>query len=71
MNDGIIVAVALVLSVERAIPISSEMRAHVSGNLDEVGQQVAAFIEYASQPGNASPLMNSVQGGVYMPLLMK
>lgn len=47
-----------IIGVERAIPISSEMRAHVSGNLDEVGQQVAAFIEYASQPGNASPLMN-------------
>ena len=47
-----------IIGVERAIPISSEMRAHVSGNLDAVGQQVASFIEYVSQPGNASPLMN-------------
>ncbi|MBR2288297.1 MAG: extracellular solute-binding protein [Clostridia bacterium] len=47
-----------IIGVERAIPISSEMRAHVSENLDAVGQEVAAFIEYASLPGNASPLMN-------------
>lgn len=46
-----------IVGIERAIPISSEIREYVSAKLDPVGQEVSAFIDYASQPGMVSPLM--------------
>lgn len=46
-----------IVGIERAIPISSEIREYVSGSLDEVGQEVSNFIDFASQPGMVSPLM--------------
>lgn len=48
-----------IVGIERAMPISSAMRTHVAASLDAVGQEVAAFIDYASQPGMVSPLMNA------------
>ena len=47
-----------IVGVERAVPISSEMREYVAPTLDEVGKQVIEFIDYVSQPNMASPLMN-------------
>ena len=44
--------------IERAVPISSEMREYVAPSLDEVSQEVVEFIDYVSQPDMASPLMN-------------
>lgn len=46
------------MGIERAVPISSEMREHVAPLLDEVSQEVVDFVDYVSQPGMASPLMN-------------
>lgn len=48
-----------IVGIERAIPISSDMREHVTPNLDVVSQEVASFIDFVSQPGMASPLMNA------------
>ena len=47
-----------IVGIERAIPISSDMREHVTPSLNEVSQEVAAFIDFVSQPNMASPLMN-------------
>lgn len=47
-----------IVGIERAIPISSEMREYVTPSLDAVGQEVSTFIDFVSQPGMASPLMN-------------
>lgn len=47
-----------IVGIERAIPISSEMRAYVAPSLNEVSQEVATFVDFVSQPGMASPLMN-------------
>lgn len=47
-----------VVGIERAVPISSEMREHVAPSLDEVGKEVVEFVDYVSQPNMASPLMN-------------
>lgn len=47
-----------IVGIDRAIPISSDMRAHVTPNLDTVSQEVSAFVDLMSEPGNASPLMN-------------
>lgn len=47
-----------IVGIERAIPISSEMREYVAPTLDEVGKQVVEFVDYVSQPNMASPLMN-------------
>ena len=47
-----------IVGVERAVPISSEMREYLAPTLDEVGKQVIEFIDYVSQPNMASPLMN-------------
>ena len=47
-----------IVGIERAIPISSDMREHVTPSLNEVSQEVAAFINFVSQPNMASPLMN-------------
>ena len=47
-----------IVGIERAVPISSEMREHVAPLLDEVSQEVVDFVDYVSQPGMASPLMN-------------
>ena len=47
-----------IVGIERAVPISSEMREYVAPTLDEVGKQVVEFVDYVSQPNMDSPLMN-------------
>lgn len=47
-----------IVGIERAVPISSEMREYVAPTLDEVGKQVVEFVDYVSQPNMASLLMN-------------
>ncbi len=47
-----------IVGIERAVPIDEEMRAYVAPNLDEVSQEVVDFIDYVSQPGMTSPIMN-------------
>lgn len=47
-----------IVGIERAVPISSEMREYVAPSLDEVSQEVVDYIDYVSQPDMASPLMN-------------
>lgn len=47
-----------IVGVERAVPISSEIREYLAPTLDEVGKQVIEFVDYVSQPNMASPLMN-------------
>lgn len=51
-----------IIGIERAVPISSEMREYVAPTLDEVGKQVVEFVDYVSQPNMASPLMNPDPG---------
>ena len=46
-----------IVGIERAVPISSEMREYVAPSLDEVSQEVVDFIDFASQPDMASPIM--------------
>lgn len=48
-----------IVGIERAIPISSDIREYVTPKLDEVSQEVADFIDYVSQPGMVAPLMNA------------
>lgn len=48
-----------IVGIERAIPISSEIREYVAPSLDEVSKEVSDFIDYVSQPGMVSPLMNA------------
>lgn len=48
-----------IIGVDRAIPISSAMREHISSSLNEVGQEVSDIVDYFSEPGNSSPLMNA------------
>ena len=48
-----------IVGIERAIPISSDMREHVAPSLNETSQEVAAYIDFVSQPNMASPLMNA------------
>ncbi len=48
-----------IVGIERAVPISAKMREYVTPSLDEVGKEVVEFIDYVSQPGRASPLMNA------------
>lgn len=48
-----------IVGIERAIPISSEIREYVAPSLDEVSKEVSSFIDYVSQPGMVSPLMNA------------
>jgi multiple sugar transport system substrate-binding protein len=48
-----------IVGVDRAIPISSKMREHVASSLSEAGKEASDIIDYFSQPGNSSPLMNA------------
>lgn len=48
-----------IVGIERAVPISAKMREYVTPSLDEVGKEVVEFIDYVSQPGRTSPLMNA------------
>ena len=48
-----------IVGIERAISISSEIREYVAPQLNEVSQEVSRFIDYVSQPGMVSPLMNA------------
>ena len=47
-----------IVGIDRAIPVSEKMREHVTASMDEIGQYVVAYIDEASKPGMASPLMN-------------
>ena len=47
-----------IVGIERAVPISSEMREYVAPSLDEVSQEAVDFIDYVSQPDKTSPIMN-------------
>lgn len=47
-----------IVGIERAIPISSAMREYVAPTLDEVSQETVDFIDFVSQPGMTSPIMN-------------
>lgn len=47
-----------IVGIERAVPVSSEMREYVAPNLDEVSQEVVDFIDYVSQPDKTSPIMS-------------
>jgi len=48
-----------IVGIERAIPISSDIREYVTPKLDEVSQEVSDFIDFVSQPGMVAPLMNA------------
>ena len=47
-----------IVGIDRAIPVSEKMREHVTASMDEIGQYVVSYIDEASKPGMASPLMN-------------
>ncbi len=47
-----------IVGIERAVPISAKMREYVAPSLNETSQEVAAYIDFVSQPNMASPLMN-------------
>ena len=47
-----------IVGTERAIPISSKMREFVKPLLNETSQEIADFVDFASQPGMTSPLTN-------------
>ncbi len=48
-----------IIGVDRAIPVSGKMREHIAPSLSEVGKEVSDIVDYFSEPGNASPLMNA------------
>ena len=48
-----------IVGIERAVPISAKMREYVAPSLNETSQEVAAYIDFVSQPGMTSPLMNA------------
>lgn len=47
-----------IVGIERAVPISSAMRDYVAPKLDDISKEVVEYIDYVSEPGNSSPLMN-------------
>ena len=47
-----------IVGIERAVPISSKMREYVAPSLDEISQEVVAYVDYVGQPEMSSPLMN-------------
>lgn len=46
-----------IVGIDRAMPISSEMLAYITPNLDETSQKVAAYLEYLGQEGKTTPIM--------------
>lgn len=46
-----------IVGIDRAIPISSKIREHITPNLNETSQRVAAMIDYLGQEGKTSPIM--------------
>ena len=48
-----------IVGIERAVPISAKMREYVAPSLNETSQEVAAYIDFVSQPDMTSPLMNA------------
>ena len=46
-----------IAGIERGFPVSSEIRAHLEPSLDEAGKEVAAIVNYFSQEGKATPIM--------------
>ena len=48
-----------IVGIERAVPISAKMREYVAPSLNETSQEVVAYIDFVSQPGMTSPLMNA------------
>ena len=46
-----------IIGLDRAMPISSVIRAHLAPNLDENSQEIAAMLDYLALEGNSSPIM--------------
>lgn len=46
-----------IIGLDRAMPISSKIRAHLAPNLDENSQEIAAMLDYLALEGNSSPIM--------------
>jgi len=46
-----------IVGIDRAMPISSEILAYITPNLDETSQKVAAYLDYLGQEGKTSPIM--------------
>ena len=46
-----------IVGIDRAIPISAKIREHITPNLNETSQRVAAMIDYLGQEGKTSPIM--------------
>lgn len=47
-----------IVGIDRGMPVSSAIREHISPNLDETSQRVAAMHDYLGQPGMTSAIMN-------------
>jgi len=48
-----------IIGLDRAMPISSVIRAHLAPNLDENSQEIAAMLDYLALEGNSSPIMKA------------
>lgn len=46
-----------IVGIDRAMPISSVIREHITPNLDETSQKVSAYLDYLGQEGKTSPIM--------------
>lgn len=46
-----------IIGLDRAMPISSKIRAHIAPNLSEDDQEIVAIMDYLSQEGNSTPIM--------------
>ena len=46
-----------IIGIDRAMPISSVIREHITPNLDETSQKVSAYLDYLGQEGKTSPIM--------------
>lgn len=48
-----------IITLDRAMPISSEIRAHLAPNLSENNQEIAAMLDYLGQEGKTTKIMNA------------
>lgn len=46
-----------IVGIDRAMPISSEMLAHVTPNLDATAQKIAAYLDYLTVNNKTTPIM--------------
>lgn len=46
-----------IIGIDRAMPISSVIREHITPNLDATSQKVSAYLDYLGQEGKTSPIM--------------